>query len=209
MIEVFTEEVNAEHVFHPRQKNSHSGISNSGRIKSLKAFHVNSDFLAEIIQMNNLQQLYIQTVRATDLSGLTRLTNLKALKISHAHQTDDFSFVRNMPGLQALAFENVRKISNFDFLENLHNLKRLGVEGSASLTKQTVESLQTFGTLNGLEELYLRDVALKDKDLTYLKNCPKLTKLTCARFAPKVRFQELREAMPNLECQWCEKYELG
>ena len=51
-------------------------------------------------------------------------------------------------------------------------------------------------------------VRLVEKDLSCLAEIPNLKLFDCARFAPKSQFVNLRRLMPDLDCHWCDKYEV-
>lgn len=198
-------------LFHARSskiKRSFEGISQVEDVTILRALSVNDAFLEEICEMKSLVYLDIgYPVTAVDLSGLKNLQNLKALRLEAVRKATDFKFLQSMTHLETLYLEHVKHLPSLELFSNMHHLKRLGVEGSMH-TKAKVETLEPLAGLKGLEELYMSSVQLKDKQLTYLQNCPNLRVLQCARFAPKKSFEQLRAAMPNLQCSWCDKWEI-
>lgn len=190
-----------------RNKNSHKGISEYKNIKYLIAGQVDSSFLEEISELTNLEYLNIETLTAESLECLTRLKKLQTLYIYGPRKITDFSVLLEIPRIQRLFIENAKHLYSLECFKEAHNLVALGVEGSM-YTKQKIKSLKPLAGLKKLEAIFMASVQLEDKNLTYLASIPNLRVLECARFAPKKRFQELREAMPNLECAWCEKYEI-
>jgi hypothetical protein len=158
--------------------------------------------------LQNLTSLEIDIVTAENLSGLVQLKKLKSLKVSFAHRTADFSFINQLPTLEGLFIEHVKQVTDYSFLAGLSHIKRLGIEGAANGTKQKIDSLAPLATMSGLEEIYMTLVTLRDKNLMYLANCQNLKLLDCSRFAPKKSFEDLRKAMPNLKCGYCDDYRL-
>jgi len=204
---VVPETLKARHVHFVRERDSHLGLSQFKNITALSANNVNQSFLEEICELKNLKSLTMKIVTAQDLGSLSKLQNLKKIHFQAAHKTHDFSFVLKMPNLKGFYIAHAKRLEDLNFLSEAHHLKRVGIEGSM-VTLQKIDSLAPFSEMQSLKELYLRSVQLRDKDLTYLAQCPNLKKLECARFAPKKSFQALRVLMPKLKCKWCDKYEL-
>ena len=173
----------------------------------LEAEWVNDDYFAEICELSDLEYLNLNTVTVEELSPLARLTNLKALRLDSIRKAQDFEFLKSMTHLRGLYFTNVKFMPEIEYFSNMHHVKRLGIEGDHANLK--VSSLAPLAGLWSLEELYMACVTLADKDLTPLAECPNLKLLQCARFAPKESFDALREAMPKLECRWCDQWEIG
>jgi hypothetical protein len=196
---------NSETVFLYREKNSHRGISEAKSIKKLLAKQVDQEFLNEISKLINLEYLELEVITAENLEPLSNLKNLKTLKLDSVQKAEDFAFLENLPNLKRLFIQNAKHIKKLDFLSNLHNLIALGVEGGM-YTKQKVDSVEPLKGLANLEALFMSSVQIKDKNLDYLSAIPNLGYFSCARFAPKSSFESLREKMPVLKCNWCDKY---
>ena len=194
-------------VSHRREKKSHHGISGLDGVTYLEAEWVNDDYFAEICELTDLEYLNLTTVTVEDLSPLAELRNLKALRLDSIRKAQDFEFLQSMTHLRGLYFTNVKFMPEIEFFSAMHHVKRLGIEGDHANLK--VSSLAPLAGLWSLEELYMACVTLADKDLTPLARCPNLKLLQCARFAPKKSFLALREAMPKLECSWCDQWEIG
>lgn len=195
-------------VKHRREKSSHQGISELKDVTFLYAEWVNDDYFAEICNMQSLEYLNLQTVTVEDLSPLAGLSNLKALQLDSIRKAGDFAFLKSMTHLRGLYLTNVKHMPDMEFFSDMHHVRRLGIEGSIN-TKVKISSLAPLAGLWSLEELYMASVTLSDKDLTPLARCPNLKVLQCARFAPKKSFEELRAAMPDLECHWCDQWKIG
>lgn len=203
----FDGKTNAKRVHFSRSQKSYVGISNLQHLQALSANNVDQGFLEEISQLKNLRSLTMKIVTASDFSCLSKLGQLKKICFQGAHKTGDFSVISKMSALKGFYVEHAKRLADLEFLEHSNHLRRVGIDGSMSQA-QIVKSVEPFSKMKNLEELYLRNVRLRDKNLLYLKNAPKLKNLDCARFAPKKSFEELRAAMPKLKCGWCDKYEL-
>ncbi|MGB3316488.1 MAG: hypothetical protein WBB85_18980 [Albidovulum sp.] len=184
-----------------REKRSQKGISKLKGLKRLGARMVNQDFLDEIGELNELVELKLEIVTATDLSPLEGLTKLRALRLANISKISDFSLLPRLPALRYLYIENAKKLTSLDFLEHAQSLRRLGIEGGL-YSPQKIPTLAPLGELRNLEELYLASVQLVDKNLSYLTGCENLTVLRCARFAHEDEFNKLSSLMPQLDCHW-------
>ncbi len=192
-----------------RTKASHKGVSALKNLRELMAFDVNQDFFDEICELDNLEYLHLNyPVTAVDISGIKRLSKLKTLKMDSVRKVSDFTPVLSLPHLHTLIIANAKNLTDIEFLESAHHLKVIGVEGSM-WTKQKIQSLRPLSGLQQLEALFMTTVVLEDQDLIYLASCPKLRILDCARFAPKSEFERLRRLMPDIECRWCEQYDIS
>ncbi|PCJ54654.1 MAG: hypothetical protein COA79_21640 [Planctomycetota bacterium] len=198
---------NQELVSFRRIKNSHKGINDYKNIKKLIAHSVDQGFLDEIAKLKNLEYLYLDTITAHNLSSLKNLNKLKILKLEGVRKAKSFKPLLEIKSLTSLFIENAKHLSDLEVFSNAHNLVALGVEGSM-WTMQKIPTLKPLDNLKNLEALFMSSVQLKDKNLTYLKSNKKLYALECSRFAPKHSFTQLREFMPNLQCNWCDNYEI-
>lgn len=197
----------AERALFYREKNSHRGITRFSSLQKLKAKMVNQDFLEEICELGNLEYLSMEVVTAENLTSLRKLHKLRVLEIYGLRRAADFNLLAELSSLESLYVENAKHLKTLDFLSTAHHLHRIGVEGSM-WTKQKIASLAPLRGLKSLESLFMTSVQLADKDLSYLADCPQLFELHCARFAPKASFERLRYLMPNLQCRWCDQYEI-
>lgn len=190
-----------------REKASHRGISSYQHVTKLKARQVNQDFLEEISQLKGLTYLELYSITADDLWPLTRLQSLTTLKLEAVRSARDFSPVLALSSLRRLFITHAKHLKNVEFLADSHQLVSLGIEGSM-WTHQTIDSLQPLSNLLNLEALFMVSARLRDKNLSYVATIPNLRIFDCARLAPKESFVELRRLMPQLECCWCDEYEI-
>ncbi len=190
-----------------REKSSHKGISSRRGLRKLIATKVNQDLFDEICELKALDYLELNDLTIEDLAPISVLQNLRTLKLSGVRKVSRFDEVLKLPKLERLFIENAKHLSGLEFLAQAHHLRSIGIEGSM-WTAQKVDSLAPLAGLAQLEALFMVSVRLRDKVLSHLAACPNLKILQCARFAPKVRFEELRALMPDLECTWCDRYEI-
>ncbi|WP_019028981.1 hypothetical protein [Colwellia piezophila] len=190
-----------------REKNNYKGISNFKGITKLSAKQVNQGFLNEISELQNLEYLELETVTAERLAKLSELPKLRYLKIQGIRKATDYSALIKINSLEKLFLESAKHLGSIDFISGAHQLIVLGIEGGM-YTKQKLDSLQAISGLLNLEALYLSSVQLTDKNLDCLSTNPKLSYLRSARFAPKSSFDSLKNLMPNINCNWCENYDV-
>ncbi|MFL0800363.1 MAG: hypothetical protein K6L80_07950 [Agarilytica sp.] len=190
-----------------RQKNSHKGIHKLVDIKELSAKQVNQGFLEEIGRLNKLERLHIEVLTAESLEPLTRLDNLRFLRLGSVRNVREFGSILELKSLEKLFIENAKYLNDVEFLRGANNLIAIGVEGGM-YKQQKVDSLEPFSKLNTLEALFMSSVQLRDKNLDYLATIPNLKYLGSARFAQKSSFTSLRKLMPELTCRWCDVYEV-
>lgn len=191
-----------------RDKASYRGLGERRGLTRLLTSAVDQGFLDEICTLEALEYLWLGwPVTAHDISGLTRLKRLRFLKIDSPRNLTDFRPLAELPALTSLFVENAKHLHDLDWLAPLGpRLWSLGIEGSM-WTMQKLPGLAPFSGL-GMEALFLTSVRLADKDLTPLADCPNLKYLSCARFAPKPRFDALKALRPDIECIWFDQYEI-
>ena len=190
-----------------RSKDSYTGISSLSYVTDLTATSVDEGFFEEICSMPNLSSLIMDTVKVEDLSPLAKLKKLKYLKVVKLKPTKNIEVLTAFPALEKLWIDESKEITDYSFLSGAKKIVALGVEGDI-WTKQKIDTLAPFSNLDNLEALFLSSVQLKDKNLDYLASNPRLKHLWCARFAPRKSFESLRKLMPNLDCKWCDNYEV-
>lgn len=190
-----------------REQKSHRGIKKLKATRELLAKQVDQDFLDEICELDSLKYLEMEVVTAPDISPLLKLPQLRYLKIYGLRNARDLSALTKITSLRKLFIENTRHLHDLEFLGSAQPLEAIGIEGSM-YTKQKIYSLKPLSNLKTLQAIFLSSVQLTDKNLDYLASLPQLNFLSCARFAPKSNFESLRNLMPDLVCNWCDKYEI-
>jgi len=191
-----------------REGNSHRTIGRLQTLRKLSAKGVNEAFLQEISTLANLEYLEMETVTAENLLPLTHLRNLRTLKLAGVRKATDFEPLVKLPALKRLFVENAKHLHSLEFLAAANHLSAIGVEGSL-WTNQNLDCLAPLSNLVQLEGLFLTSVVLREKSLWCLSQIPRLRVLECARFAPRSEFELLRRLKPDLECRWCDEYEIS
>ena len=115
--------------FH-RKRYSHRGIGELRHVTTLRAHSVDQSFLEEITTISSLRVLYMETVRATDLTSLRRLSRLERLVVKDATCVADLDWAVPLSTVRSLAVENFKLVSSLQPLSELQQLEALGVEGS-------------------------------------------------------------------------------
>ncbi len=191
-----------------REKTSYRGVGAYTSLTTLFAASVDQAYLEEIGELEALEYLWLGwPTTAKDLAPLTRLKRLRFLKLDSPRHVTDFAPLAELPALTHLFVENAKHMSNLEWLAPLKGqLTSLGIEGSL----WTLQKLPSLAPLAGftVEALCLTSTQLADKDLTPLASCPNLRYLSCARFAPKARFEELKALRPDLDCFWFAQFEI-
>ncbi len=188
---------------HNREKKSHVGISRRSNLRALWAGAVNQDFFDEIVQLTNLEELYMAwPTTAADISGIAALKKLRKLQIDSPRNVTDFTPLTRLPKLVELDLENAKHLYDLSWLRPLKDrLEVLHLDGSIN-TSQKLKSLEP---LDGFvfRKFWMTNARLEDKDFGPLINCRNLTDFHCARFAArKEDFMRLADARPDLKCQW-------
>ena len=191
-----------------REKASHRGIGAHRSLTTLFASSVDQAYLDEIGELEALEYLWLGwPVTARDLTPLTRLERLRFLKLDSPRNVTDFAPLTRLPALTHLFTENAKHMDGLEWLAPLKGqLTALGIEGSM-WTDQKLPSLAPLARF-AFEALCLTSTRLADKDLTPLASCPNLRFLSCARFAPRERFDELKALRPDIACSWFDKYDI-
>jgi hypothetical protein len=191
-----------------REKASHRGIGARKALTTLFAAAVDQDYLDEIGELEALEYLWLGwPVTARDLAPLTRLERLRFLQLDSPRNVADFAPLTRLPALTHLFIENAKHMDGLEWLAPLGGqLVSLGIEGSI-WTLQKVPSLAPLAGF-AFEALCLTSVRLADNGLVPLAGCPNLRFLSCARFAPKARFEALKALRPDIRCSWFDKYEI-
>ena len=193
----------AEIAMHNREKNSFRGISTRRKLRILTAGAVNQDFLDEICELTNLEELSLEwPTTATSLDGLARLTRLKRLRIDSPRNITDFTPILKLMKLTHLDIENAKHLYDLRWMRPLKDqLVKLNLDGSIN----TTQKLESLDPLDGFafEELWMVSTSVADKDLSPLITCRNLKTLRCAKSVSTFEgFMALADARPDLQCDW-------
>ncbi len=184
-----------------REKNSHQGLRDFGDLRELVIFCPNQEAITEIGHLQNLEFLYIDETRATDLSPLTGCTALRHLTIKSATQATSLDWIRDLPPLDSMLIENFKKITDISPLASVISAKALGVEGSM-WTRQKVDSFQPIAELSQLEALFITNSKPVADGLAPLHALHNLRYLEAPAFYIEAEFYALEVALPRLSCDW-------
>jgi len=190
-----------------RQKNSHRGI---GAKTNLTEFHANSvdqPFLDEIGDLQNLEWLSLTHVTAKDLTPLTKLPKLSTLYLDLVREADDLSPIAGIPQLTRLRVSEPKRVGDLEYLAGADKVIAFMTAGGM-WSDLKLESLRPLAYLPRLEYVLMPSVRLVDKDLSCIADIRTLKYFNVARFAPKREFVALRRLRPDLDCHWCDKYEV-
>lgn len=193
----------AETGVHRRDKNSFRGISTRRNLRILSVSAVNQDFLDEICELEELEDLTLEwPVTALSLDGLTRLAKLRRLRLDSPRNVTDFAPLTRLPRLTHLDIENAKHLSDLRWMRPLKDrLVTLCLDGSIN----TTQKLASLDPLDGFafEKLWLVNTTVADKDLSPLITCRNLRKLRCAKSVSTFEgFMALADAHPDLACDW-------
>lgn len=192
-----------------RDKASHRGIGLRTELRELAAGAPNQDYLEEIGSLEKLEYLDLGwPVTATDLAPLGKLTKLRTLRIDSPRAIADFTAITALPRLERLFISNAKHLRTLDFLRPLKDqLIALGVEGSM----YTVQTIASLAPLKGfaLEALFLTNTKLEEQDLSPIATMPNIHFLGTGINAPRKQFFALRDAKPDLACQWLDEEAWG
>jgi hypothetical protein len=186
--------------FH-REKNSHRGISRLLRLRRLVAFCVNQECVEEIADLPLLETLYMMQLTAVDLRCLGRCRALRHLVIKGGAKIPSLSWLRDLPPLDSLLLENLRLVTDISDVQALQSVNALGIEGSM-WTTQRVNSFQPIAQLPRVEAFFLTGCRPIADGLQPLFHLHRLRYLEIAGRFPDADFLALRNALPQLTCDW-------
>ena len=186
-----------------REGSSHRGIHRFGRLRRLWLYSVNQKFLEELADIPAVEHLFIDGLTATDLTPLHRLRQLRRLVLIGGTKIQNLDWVAGLPPLETLALENFKRAFDLDPLASLTSLTALGVEGSI-WTRMRVATLAPLAGLRSLRSLFLTNLTAADRSLRPLYSLTGLEVLAIGALFPDDELVRLRQALPNLRCDWFE-----
>jgi Leucine-rich repeat (LRR) protein len=154
-------------------------ISLCSPLKKFKIKYTNYEALAG---NKNIEGIILNEIDEERFSILSKLPNLKYIKISFNKQQEiaDFPFLKS---LEVLILANITKVSGIDFLKNLKNLKTLYIYGINNLY-----DLDPLRNLKSLKELSLHHGKMSEtgKLVKSMEPIGELTELKYLAFALSV-----------------------
>ena len=147
--------------------------------------------------LDNLVGLNIKNSNIKSLDNLTKLKELKYLRIGDSSKIESIEPVQILTNLEALVIENFKKISDFSLLKALTNLKFLTIEGGM-YQKQNVNSFQFLSDLQNL--IYLSTAMIKspDKSIEMIFKLKNLKTLNWSLNLTSSEIEKLKQELPYL-----------
>ena len=182
-----------------------------------------SDFWNQIFEFHNLVELTLHEPTKEQTESISKLVNLKRLRITHARLKDinfinelinleeivfeyvsgfsDLSPLKNLKKLKSLHFENLRRVSDFDGLKGIDSLKYLRIDGTFDW-KQPIKNFNFLKGLPNLEILSLGEIITKIEYPVFLPvlNLKKLKKVNIMRNSFDTKeYAFLEVILPNID----------
>jgi hypothetical protein len=176
-------------------------LVNLSGLKRLWCFGISPEKLQTISQCVTLTHLFIETVRANDLSPLARLRNLESLSIETAPKVEALDQFGDFDWLDGLALLHFPSVKSIEPLGRLSKIQALAIAGSM-WTRMTIESLAPISSLKCLRFLHLTNLKAVDNSLEPLQELTTLEELECGNFFPMEQFARLAAALPQARCTW-------
>jgi len=184
-----------------RKGNGLNGISSLTNLKRVWAYDVNQRLLEELCELSQLEVLFIERVRAEDLSPLRSLKKLRALSVESATKVTELSWLPETNSLRSLGLCNLRALGQLDGLESFPLLQALAVDGGI-WEPMRVATLMPLSQLHNLRFLSLVNCRVADKSMQPLHQLSQLVALHCAQYFPRHEFQLLEASIRDLRCDW-------
>jgi hypothetical protein len=192
--------------FH-RERSSHRGIHRFKNLRRLWLYAVNQDFLDEIVQLPDIESLYIEGLTATNLNVLNQLPRLRRLILTPGNKITNLDWVASLSHLESLSLESFNQVLHLDPLASLTKLSALGIEGS-TFTPMRVTSLAPVSALSALRCLFITCLRTSDGSLKPLHSLKRLEVLQCgSSYFHDDEFVSLHQALPKLRCEWFDMIE--
>lgn len=167
------------------------------KVKVLWVYSIKQETFDVICGLKNLESLYVQSNRITDLSALSNLKKLKHLGLLSLTKIDDIKAISKLRGLQTLMIENFKKVTDFSQLSALTELRGLQIDGDM-YTAQIIENFDFLNSLADLKYLTFTNSRGKAKNFDAIAQLSNLEMIQSSTNYPKQEFQKLRR-MKNLK----------
>lgn len=161
------------------------------KVKVLWVYSIKQETFDVICGLKNLESLYVQSNRITDLSTLSNLKGLKHLGLLSLTKVENIKPISKLKELQTLMIENFKKVTDFDQLSELTELRGLQIDGDM-YTAQIIKSFDFLNTLSYLKYLTFTNSRGKTKNFDAISQLPNLEMIQCSTNYPKKEFQKLR-----------------
>lgn len=174
-------------------------------LKTLWCFDVDAKSLSAISDCVQLEAIYLENVKTSDLSPLRKLRNMKILSLETCSKIESLTFLAEHRSLSSLAIIHFKNVHDLTPLAELESLRELVIAGSM-WTRMQVDSFLPLKALTNLEFLHLTNIKAKDESLAPLHSLKKLKQLDIANFYPMSEFAILSSALSETNCAWLEPF---
>lgn len=143
--------------------NSQDGYISMDELKKLERLRVYSDDYSGLEYADNLKELtflFNEDIEITDISSVSKLTQLKKLSIQYCKKLEDLSAISSLSNLQELYIQYCPEIEDLSAISNLPNLRKLHISSC-----DKIEDLSAISNLSNLQELDISS-CYKIKDLS-------------------------------------------
>ncbi len=148
--------------------------------------------------LNNLVGLNIKNCNIKSLNNLSKLKNLKYLRIGDSSKIESIEPLQNLTNLEVLVIENFKNISDFSLLKVLTNLKFLTIEGGM-YKRKNVDRFHFLADLKNLVYLSTTMINSTDKSIDTVFKLKNLKTLNWAFDLTKSEMEKLKQELPHLK----------
>jgi len=148
--------------------------------------------------LQNIVGLNIKNSNIKSLDNLSKLKNLKYLRIGDSSKIESIEPLQNLTNLEVLVIENFKNISDFSLLKGLTNLKFLTIEGGM-YKKQNVDSFKFLADLKNLIYLSTAMINSTSKSIDIVFNLKNLQTINWAFDLTKLEMERLKQELPKLK----------
>lgn len=159
-------------------------------VKVLWVYNIKQEIFNAICKLENLESLYLQSNRITDLSPLSNLKNLKHLGLLSLTKIENIKPITELKNLQTLMIENFKKVTDFNQLSKLTELIGLQIDGDM-YTTQIIDNLDFLTSLSNLRYLTFTNSRCKIKNFDAISKLENLEMIQSSTNYPKKEFQKL------------------
>lgn len=164
--------------------------SELGNVKILWVYSIKQETFNAICKLENLESLYVQSNRITDLSSLSNLRKLKHLGLLSLTKLENIKPITELKNLQTLMIENFKKVTDFNQISELTELLGLQIDGDM-YTAQIIENFDFINSLSNLKYLTFTNSRGRTKNFDAISKLENLEMIQSSTNYPKKEFQKL------------------
>jgi len=159
-------------------------LSRFKRLKNLFVHGLREEDLAHVAAVSGLKRLLIWSLNASDLHGLSPLSQLESLGAYHAFKLKSFAGLQSLHSLRHIYFYHIPNVNSLAPLSGLTSLEEIILEQSWGTDKLlSFESLRPIRTLVRLRCLDLRGAKIADGSLKPIAFLPAIHHLFPCSYA--------------------------